>query len=132
VLALDVRAAATGGLLSVDCRVDGRPGVEAAIARALAARWDLHRLERQQPTLETIFLQYVTIRPGGARRRDRRARLYRKELTTYFRSPIAYYVVAVFLLGTATSSSTTSSSAARRRWPARSRHGPAAGHAGRR
>ena len=26
--------------------------------------------------------------------------LYRKELATYFRSPIAYYVVAVFLLGT--------------------------------
>jgi ABC-2 type transport system permease protein len=26
--------------------------------------------------------------------------VYRKELTTYFRSPIAYYVVAVFLLGT--------------------------------
>jgi len=64
VLALDVRAAATGGLLSVDCRVDGRPGVEAAIARALAARWDLHRLERQQPTLETIFLQYVTDTSG--------------------------------------------------------------------
>jgi len=26
--------------------------------------------------------------------------LYRKEMATYFRSPIAYYVVAVFLLGT--------------------------------
>jgi ABC-2 type transport system permease protein len=26
--------------------------------------------------------------------------IYRKELATYFRSPIAYYVVAVFLLGT--------------------------------
>src|SRR5258705_3263946 len=26
--------------------------------------------------------------------------VYRKELATYFRSPIAYYVVAVFLLGT--------------------------------
>jgi ABC-2 type transport system permease protein len=26
--------------------------------------------------------------------------VYRKELSTYFRSPIAYYVVAVFLLGT--------------------------------
>jgi ABC-2 type transport system ATP-binding protein len=65
VLGLDVRVtAAGGGLLSVDCRVDGRPGVEAAIARAVAGRWDLHRLERLQPTLETIFLQYVTDRPG--------------------------------------------------------------------
>src|SRR2546422_6355522 len=26
--------------------------------------------------------------------------VYQKELSTYFRSPIAYYVVAVFLLGT--------------------------------
>ena len=26
--------------------------------------------------------------------------VYQKELATYFRSPIAYYVVAVFLLGT--------------------------------
>jgi ABC-2 type transport system ATP-binding protein len=61
VTALDVHATpGDGGALTVDCRVDGRPGVEAAIARAVAARWDLHRLERQQPTLESIFLQYVT------------------------------------------------------------------------
>ena len=61
VTALDVHPApGEGGALTVDCRVDGRPGVEAAIARAVAARWDLHRLERQQPTLESIFLQYVT------------------------------------------------------------------------
>ena len=26
--------------------------------------------------------------------------VFRKELATYFRSPIAYYVVSVFLLGT--------------------------------
>ena len=26
--------------------------------------------------------------------------IYRKELITYFRSPIAYYVISVFLLGT--------------------------------
>ncbi len=48
-----------GELLSVDCQVDVRDGVEAAIARAVAARWSLHRLERQQPTLENIFLRYV-------------------------------------------------------------------------
>jgi ABC-2 type transport system ATP-binding protein len=48
-----------GELLSVECQVDNREGVEAAIARAVAARWPLHRLERQQPTLENIFLRYV-------------------------------------------------------------------------
>ena len=48
--------------LTVDCQVDAIDGVEAAIARAVTVRWDLHRLERQQPTLENIFLQYVTER----------------------------------------------------------------------
>jgi ABC-2 type transport system ATP-binding protein len=48
-----------GELLSVDCQVDNRDGVEAAIARVVAGRWSLHRLERQQPTLENIFLRYV-------------------------------------------------------------------------
>jgi ABC-2 type transport system ATP-binding protein len=49
--------------LIVGCRVDSGRDVEAAIARAVAARWDLHRLERQQPTLENIFLQYVQETP---------------------------------------------------------------------
>jgi ABC-2 type transport system ATP-binding protein len=52
------------GVLTVDCRVDAGDGVEAAIARAVAGRWDLHRLERQQPTLENIFLRYVN-EPGA-------------------------------------------------------------------
>jgi len=43
----------------VHCQVDAREGIEARIARAVASRWDLHRLERQQPTLENIFLRYV-------------------------------------------------------------------------
>ena len=47
-------------LHSIQCQVDSREGVEAAIARAVAARWSLHRLERQQPTLENIFLRYVS------------------------------------------------------------------------
>jgi hypothetical protein len=51
-------------VLTVDCRVDAGDGVEAAIARAVAGRWDLHRLERQQPTLENIFLRYVN-EPGA-------------------------------------------------------------------
>ncbi len=41
------------------CQVGARDGIEAAIARAVAARWELYRLERQQPTLENVFLQYV-------------------------------------------------------------------------
>jgi ABC-type multidrug transport system ATPase subunit len=44
---------------TVDCQVDANEGIEARIARAVASRWDLHRLERQQPTLENIFLRYV-------------------------------------------------------------------------
>lgn len=35
--------------------------------------------------------------------------IYRKEMIQYFRSPIAYFVVSVFLLGTGFFSSTTSS-----------------------
>jgi ABC-2 type transport system ATP-binding protein len=54
------RAAGNDGkLLAVDCRVDSRAGVEANIARAVTRRWNLYRLERQQPTLESIFLRYV-------------------------------------------------------------------------
>ena len=45
--------------LNVECQTDAREGVESVIARAVAARWNLHRLERQQPTLENIFLRYV-------------------------------------------------------------------------
>jgi ABC-2 type transport system ATP-binding protein len=54
------------GRLTVECQVDASHGVEAAIARAVAAHWDLHRLERQAPTLENIFLQYVADRPDGS------------------------------------------------------------------
>jgi ABC-2 type transport system ATP-binding protein len=58
---VEIRAVAGDhGALTADCRVDARGGVEAAIARAVAARWDLHRLERQQSTLENVFLHYVT------------------------------------------------------------------------
>jgi len=57
------------GMLTADCRIDAEDGLEAAIARAVAERWDLHRLERQQPTLENVFLRYVRDdgkRKGGA------------------------------------------------------------------
>jgi hypothetical protein len=46
--------------------VEGESGVEAAIARAITRRWDLHRLERKQPTLENIFLRYVNDRAERA------------------------------------------------------------------
>jgi ABC-2 type transport system ATP-binding protein len=66
VSAVDIHASpGDGDVLTVDCRVNGRTGVEAAIARAVAGRWELHRLERQQPTLENIFLQYVTEKPSS-------------------------------------------------------------------
>jgi ABC-2 type transport system ATP-binding protein len=64
---VEIRAAAADhGALTADCRVDARRDVEAAIARAVAARWDLHRLERQQATLENIFLHYVRQGPPRA------------------------------------------------------------------
>ena len=47
-------------MLTVECATDAREGLEAAIARAVAGRWNLHRLERQQPTLENVFLRYVS------------------------------------------------------------------------
>ena len=66
VRALDIRASAGDTpVLSVECHVDAREGVEAAIARAVASRWALHRLERHQPTLENIFLHYVGEAPAA-------------------------------------------------------------------
>ena len=60
------RAAADDDMLAVECQVDAREGIEAEIARTVATRWALHRLERQQPTLENIFLRYVkTSAPHG-------------------------------------------------------------------
>jgi ABC-2 type transport system ATP-binding protein len=60
VRAVDIREdPAEAGVLTIDCQVDARDGVEAAIARAVAGRFDLHRLERRQPTIENIFLHYV-------------------------------------------------------------------------
>jgi ABC-type multidrug transport system ATPase subunit len=66
VRALEVHASpGNNPLLSVECQVDAREGVEAAIARAVANRWDLHRLERHQPTLENVFLHYVSEAPAA-------------------------------------------------------------------
>ncbi|WP_089936133.1 ABC transporter ATP-binding protein [Candidatus Entotheonella palauensis] len=46
-------------LLAATCHVAAKDGIEAAIARAVVPRWELHRLSRQQPTLENIFMHYV-------------------------------------------------------------------------
>ena len=62
VAVLDV--AGKPGWLQVECQTDTREGLEAAIARAATARGDLYRLERQQPTLENIFLRYVSDAPA--------------------------------------------------------------------
>ncbi len=48
------------------CHVEARDGIEARIARIVSQKWDLHRLERQQPTLENIFLRYVNTETGKA------------------------------------------------------------------
>ena len=55
-----VEAEADGDRLQVECQIEPRDGVEAAIASAVAPRWPLHSLGRLEPTLENIFLQYVS------------------------------------------------------------------------
>ena len=57
---VDIRPSRHGDLLAVDCRIDAEDGIEASIARAVAGRFDLHRLERRHPTLENVFLHYVS------------------------------------------------------------------------
>jgi len=68
VSAVEVTIAA-GDVVTAACQVESDNGVEAAIARAVVARWDLHRLERQQPTLENVFLRYVGAPPADGGRR---------------------------------------------------------------
>jgi ABC-2 type transport system ATP-binding protein len=53
-----------GRAIRATCQVGAREGIEAAIARAVAGRFELCRLERQHPTLENVFLQYVQRRPS--------------------------------------------------------------------
>ncbi len=63
VKAVAVRAVpGSARLQRADCQVDAGEGVEARIAREVTARWELHRLERRQPTLENVFLRYVARR----------------------------------------------------------------------
>lgn len=55
--------AARPGLYAIECSVQSTEGVEARIARAVNAAGDLHHLERRQPTLENIFLNYIRQAP---------------------------------------------------------------------
>jgi ABC-2 type transport system ATP-binding protein len=64
VRSVDIRGEAGAGLLEVECQVDADDAVEAAIARAVAGRFALHRLERREPTLENVFLRYVQAEPA--------------------------------------------------------------------
>ncbi len=66
VRSVEIHATSGDGMLTVHCQVDPRQDVEAAIARIVAARWDLHRLERQQSTLENVFLHYTATPSRGA------------------------------------------------------------------
>jgi ABC-2 type transport system ATP-binding protein len=65
------RSASDERALTVECHVNGEDGVEATIARAVASRFALHRLERHEPTLENVFLRYVgesvPVTPSAAR-----------------------------------------------------------------
>jgi ABC-2 type transport system ATP-binding protein len=47
-------------LCRAECQVDAREDIESDIARVVAGRWALHRLDRQLPTLENVFLRYVS------------------------------------------------------------------------
>ncbi len=58
--------AARPGLYAIECSVQSTEGVEARIARAVNAAGDLHHLERRQPTLENIFLNYIRQAPPTA------------------------------------------------------------------
>ncbi len=65
--AVNIEKADVGSaILTVDCQVDDRVGIEASIARAIAPHFELLHLERRQPTLENVFLHYVRDTPASA------------------------------------------------------------------
>ena len=52
------------GVHSIDCMVQNIEGIEARIARAVTGSGELFRLERRQPTLENVFLSYISHEGG--------------------------------------------------------------------
>lgn len=59
VRSVDMAPPGDGAVLTIECSVEDRDGIEAAIARAVAGRWDLLEMRRRDPTLENVFLHYV-------------------------------------------------------------------------
>ena len=45
--------------ISVDCYTDDTKNIESEIADIVTSKWDLFYIERKNPTLENIFLQYI-------------------------------------------------------------------------
>jgi ABC-2 type transport system ATP-binding protein len=54
------------GIFAIDCQVSAEEGVETRIARAVTQSGELYRLERRQPTLEDVFLNYIGHQGGRA------------------------------------------------------------------
>ena len=52
------------GIHSIDCLVQNVEGIEARIARAVTSAGELFRLEQRQPTLENVFLSYISHEGG--------------------------------------------------------------------
>ncbi|MDC1311962.1 ABC transporter ATP-binding protein [Burkholderiales bacterium] len=44
----------------VDCHVESRDGIESELARVITTHGALHSLSRQKPTLENVFLKYIS------------------------------------------------------------------------
>lgn len=65
--------AARPGLLAIECSVQSVEGIEARIARAVNQAGDLHHIERRQPTLENIFLNYIRQSPATSAASDKEA-----------------------------------------------------------
>ena len=60
VLAVTLRPVASQtGLYRIECQVNAHEQVEARIARTVTDCGELYQLQRQQPTLENVFLRYI-------------------------------------------------------------------------
>ncbi len=54
-----VRLSKDNKKISVDCYTDDTKNIESEIADIVTSKWDLFYIERKNPTLENIFLQYI-------------------------------------------------------------------------
>jgi ABC-2 type transport system ATP-binding protein len=60
-------SASDPAVVTADCQVELRDGIEATIARVVATKWELYRLDRRQPSLENVFLRYVAANQPSAK-----------------------------------------------------------------